>query len=91
MGEIPSPDLVVQSPIEPGRLYLHASEFGRVDYAQRLMAQMYGLNPVLETLQDGRSRRYRVRAGPFGAVSEADAALAQARRAGVIDAQLVVE
>jgi len=85
------PDQVQQGTPEPGQIFLRASEFGRVDYAQRLSAQLYGLNPVVETVQDGRDRRYRVRAGPFASVAQADAALDQARRAGVVDARLVVE
>jgi rare lipoprotein A len=85
------PDQVLQTTPEPGQIFLRASEFGRIDYAQRLSAQLYGLNPVVETVQDGRDRRYRVRAGPFTNVAQADAALDQARRAGVVDARLVVE
>lgn len=85
------PEQVFQTPPDPGQIFLRASEFGRIDYAQRLSAQMYGLNPVVETVQDGRDRRYRVRAGPFASVAEADAALDQARRAGIVDARLVVE
>ncbi len=70
---------------------LRASEFGRVDYANRVAAQLGGLHASVERVQDGRSTRYRVRAGPFPTVAAADAALDQARRAGVIDSQLVVE
>ncbi len=85
------PDQVAQTSPEPGQIWLRASEFGRIDYAQRLSAQLYGLNPAVETVQQGRDRRYRVRAGPFNSVAEADAALDQARRNGVVDARLVVE
>ena len=75
----------------PGLIVLRGSEFGRIDYANRVAAQLAGLNPSVERLQDGRSTRYRVRAGPFASVAEADSALDQARRAGVIDSHLVVE
>jgi rare lipoprotein A len=85
------PDQVAQASPEPGQIWLRASEFGRIDYAQRLSAQLAGLNAVVETVQQGRDRRYRVRAGPFNSVAEADAALDQARRNGVVDARLVVE
>ncbi len=85
------PDQVVQASPEYGQIWLRASEFGRVDYAERLKAQLYGLNPSIQTVQEGRDRRYRVRAGPFNSVAEADAALDQARRNGVVDARLVVE
>ena len=85
------PDQVAQVMVEPGQIWLRASEFGQMDYAQRLSAQLAGLHAVVETVRDGRIARYRVKAGPFNSVSEADAALDQARRSGVVDARLVVE
>ena len=85
------PDQVVQGSARPGAIYLRASEFGRVDYARRVAAQLTGLNPDIEQVREGRSDRFRVRAGPFSSVAAADAALDQARRAGVIDSHLVVE
>jgi rare lipoprotein A len=85
------PDQLSMVPATPGSIYLRASEFGRIDYAQRLAAQLTGLNPMIERVRDGRAERYTVRAGPFTSVDAADAALDQARRAGVIDSRLVVE
>ena len=85
------PDQVVQTTPTPGSLVLRASEFGRVDYANRVAAQLAGLHPTVERVREGRSERFRVRAGPFPTVAAADSALDQARRAGVIDAHLVVE
>jgi rare lipoprotein A len=85
------PDQVAQSAPAQGQIWLQASEFGRIDYAQRESAQLSGLQAAVETVREGRSERYRVRAGPFNSVSEADAALDQARRSGVVDARLVVE
>jgi rare lipoprotein A len=85
------PDQVAQMAPAPGQIWLRASEFGRIDYAQRESAQLSGLHAVVETVREGRSERYRVRSGPFNSVSEADAALDQARRSGVVDARLVVE
>ncbi len=85
------PDQVVQGPPVPGAIYLRASEFSRADYARRVAAQLTGLNPDIEQVREGRSERFRVRAGPFRSVAAADAALDQARRAGVIDSHLVVE
>ena len=85
------PDAVQQGAPESVQIFLRASEFGRIDYARRLAAQLTGLSPQVETVADGRSRRYRVRAGPFAGVAAADAALDQARRAGVVDAKLTVE
>ncbi len=85
------PDQVSQANPAPRSIFLRASEFGRIDYANRVAAQLTGLNPIVEHVHDGRSTRYRVRAGPFPTVAAADAALDQARRAGVIDSHLVVE
>ena len=85
------PDQVTQGPAAPGSIILRADEFGRVDYANREAAQLTGLSPHVERVHQGRSERYRVSAGPFPSVASADAALDQARRAGVIDSQLVVE
>jgi rare lipoprotein A len=85
------PDQVSQGSPRPGQIYLRASEFSRVDYARKVAAQLTGLNPDIEHTREGRSDHYRVRAGPFNSVAAADAALDQARRAGVIDSHLVVE
>ena len=85
------PDQVVQTTPAPGSIVLRASEFGRIDYANRVAAKLTGLHPAVERVREGRSERFRVRAGPFPTVAAADSALDQARRAGVIDAHLVVE
>ena len=85
------PDQVVQTTPRPGSIVLRASEFGRIDYANRVAARLAGLHPAVERVREGRSERFRVRAGPFPTVTAADSALDQARRAGVIDAHLVVE
>jgi rare lipoprotein A len=85
------PDQVVQGQPRPGLIYLRASEFSRIDYARRVVAQLTGLHPDIERVRTGRSETFRVRAGPFPSVAAADMALDQARRAGVIDSHLVVE
>ncbi len=85
------PDQVTAGPAAPGVIILLASEFGRADYANRQAAQLAGLHAAVERLADGRTVRYRVRAGPFPTVTAADAALDQARRAGIVDSRLVVE
>ncbi len=85
------PDQVTQGPAAPGGIYLRADDFSRIDYARREVAQLTGLQATVEQVHRGRSDSYRVRAGPFASVAAADAALDQARRAGVIDSHLVVE
>ncbi len=83
-------DQVSQGPASPGAVFLQASEFGRLDYANRLAARLTGIAARVERLRDGRTERYRVVAGPFSSVPAADAALDLALRAGVIDSRLVV-
>ncbi len=82
------PDIVLQTPPEPGRLFIRSSEFGRADYAQRSAARIGG---AVERVHGGRTDTYRVRAGPYATVPEADAALDLAHHAGVSDARIVIE
>ncbi len=84
------PERVTQVPPSPVTFWLQGDEFGRRDYAMRQQAQLAGLAPAIETVGNGRSLRYRLRAGPFPTIAAADAALAQAIRSGVTDARIVV-
>ena len=84
------PDVVDTGPAQPGLIFLQASEFGRFDYAQRLAARLAVMGARVQRLQDGRTTRYRVVAGPFISVAAADDALDRALRAGVIDSRLVI-
>lgn len=85
------PETVLQSFAAPGQLWVRAGEFGRAEYADRQRAQLTALPVSVERIREGRSELYRVRAGPFATVGEADSALDQARRAGVTDARITVE
>ena len=85
------PETVSQGMPAPGTLFVRASEFGRMEYAQQLRARLAGLPVEIERVHEPRQDRYRVRAGPFATVADVDAALAQAVRAGVADARIVVE
>ena len=85
------PETVVQGFAAPGQLWVRAGEFGRAEYAERQRAQLAALPVGVERAREGRSESYRVRAGPFTTVGEADSALDQARRAGVTDARITVE
>jgi len=82
------PDTVLQTLPEPGQLFIRSSEFSRADYAQRSAVRLGG---TVERVRGGRTYTYRVRAGPYATVPEADAALDRARLAGVSDARIVVE
>ncbi len=85
------PDQVIQTAPAPGQIYLRASEFARATYANRQAAMLRGIGARVERQRAGRSEQFRVVAGPFPTVASADAALDQARRAGVSDSHLVVE
>ena len=85
------PDTVIRVPISPCQLWLRLDEFGQAGYAERLRARLAGLGASIERVRQGRSETFRVRAGPFTDVSQADGALDRAVKAGVTDAHIVVE
>lgn len=85
------PATVMQVPPQPGALWLDLGEFHEAVYAEQRRAQLASLGARVEREGQGRSARYRVRAGPFATVPEADAALDQALRAGVSDAAITAE
>jgi cell division protein FtsN len=65
--------------------------FSRREFAERQRARAAGVNATIERARIGRSETYRVQAGPFATVAEADAALSAVIRAGIPDARIVVE
>lgn len=85
------PETVIQVSPEPGQLWIRAGEFGQARYAQVVQARLSRLGASVEQMRQGRSDTFRVRAGPFADVAQADSALDQARRAGVTDARIAVE
>lgn len=91
----PAPDVlpsgVMQGAPAPGQLWLRAGEFGQPGPARVVQGRLGGLGAVIERVGRGRAETYRLRAGPYATVAEADAALDQAARAGVTDAVIVVE
>ncbi len=76
---------------DPGTLYLRCGSFGRATYANEIAAQLSGLGAHVLRSRDGRDTVYAVRAGPFDTIPQADHALAEALRDGVIDARITVE
>jgi rare lipoprotein A len=76
---------------DPGSLYLRCGSFGRATYANEVAAQLSGLGADVLRSRDGRQTVYAVRAGPFATIPQADQALAEALRDGVIDARITVE
>jgi len=88
-------DAVVRVPAHAGQLWLRAGEFGQARYANQVRAHLARLRATpgttVERVRQGRADTFRVRAGPFATVAQADAALDQALGAGVTDAHIVVE
>jgi len=81
---------VRQGPAEPGRLLLEGSTFFRRDLALRQAAAIPGSRAEAAGPRGGQ-QPWRVVAGPFGSVAEADAALARAMAAGLQELRLIVE
>jgi rare lipoprotein A len=85
------PATVEQVFAQPGQLWLRAGQFSQSSYANAVKAE---LSPIpVEIRREGGPRQpsFVIMAGPFATVPEADAALDQARAAGVTDAVIVVE
>jgi rare lipoprotein A len=85
------PEAITMTYADPGELYLRCGSFGRATYANEVAAELSGLGATVLRSQDGRQTVYEVRAGPFATIPQADAALAQALRDGVIDARISIE
>jgi rare lipoprotein A len=85
------PENLRMSYADPGALYLRCGSFGRGQYAYVTAAKLSGLGATVLRSVDGRQSVFSVRAGPFATIAEADSALAQALRQGVIDARITVE
>ncbi len=84
------PTLITTAP-DPGRLMLDAGSFTHADAADMRARVLLDVGARVERAASGRVITYRVLAGPFASVPEADAALARAIRNGATDSRLVVE
>lgn len=87
----PLPETVTQGTPQPGRLWVRLGSFQDYQYAAIQRAKLTGLPVQIESASGNSSGRFRVMAGPFDSVAQADAALYQAIRGGVPDARIVVE
>ncbi len=85
------PDTAVRVPTDIGQLWLRAGDFGEARYADQVRARLAVLGTTVERVRQGRFETFRVRAGPFANVAQADSALDRALGAGVTDAHIVVE
>ena len=84
------PERVQMTYANPGQLVLACGSFGRFNYAHVVASRLSGLGADVVRSRDGRQTVYTVQAGPFATIAQADAALAQALSAGVIDARIRV-
>ncbi len=82
-------ETVSQGVAQPGRLFLDAGSFFTFALAQRQAARIGGRAEAVGPRS--RQQEFRVRAGPFASVAEADAALARARATGLPELAVVVE
>lgn len=85
------PEVVTLVPTAPAQLRLDAGHYGQSSYARAVQSRLAGLPTQVERVREGRTDRWRVLAGPYASVAEADAALDRALRAGVTDSRIVVE
>jgi rare lipoprotein A len=85
------PESVTQGAPHPGRLWVRLDTFQAYEYAAIQRARLIGLSPRIVSERDGNTESFRVMAGPYDSVGQADAALYQAIRGGVPDARIVVE
>ena len=85
------PERITSTYANPGQLILRCGVFGRFTYANAVAARLSGLGADVVRSRDGRQTAYAVQAGPFATIAQADAALAEALRAGVVDARISVE
>lgn len=91
LGPQPLPETVTQGTPQPGRLWVRLGTFQSYQYAAIERAKLTGLPVRIQPAPDNSTGRFRVMAGPFDSVAQADAALYQAIRGGVPDARIVVE
>jgi rare lipoprotein A len=87
----PLPETVTQGTPQPGRLWVRLGSFQSYEYAAIQRAKLSDLPVRIDRASESSGERFRVTAGPFGSVAQADAALYQAIRGGVPDARIVVE
>ncbi len=84
------PSQATQGAPAPGQLFVAGSTFTGRDAAARQAVRM-GAGARSQPASAGRSPDWRVRAGPFATIEEADTALDAALRSGVSEARILVE
>ena len=82
------PPVAQQGSPSPGALWIDGGQFDRRSYADQIARELGG---SVRSEGQGRQIVYVVREGPFQRTIDADAALDQARHAGVTGARIIVE
>ena len=82
-------ETVTQAAARPGMLMVDGGSFFTFALARQAANRLGGTAEAVGPRS--RQQEFRVRAGPFGSVAEADAALARAVAAGLAGARIVVE
>ena len=85
------PERVLQTPPDPGRLYVRLGTFQNFQYASMQRAQVASIGASIVSTFEGRAQTFSVIIGPLGSVQQADAVLDQVLRAGVTEAGIVVK
>ncbi len=91
---VPEPRLPEEAervPASPGTLWIDAGHFTGAAAADTQARRLTDIGGRAERSGTGRNQSFRVRAGPFADVAQADSALDRALLAGVTDARIVVE
>lgn len=84
--------VVTTTSVTPTNMYVQAGAFTRFDYANRTAARLAELGNVKVTSYKVRGKEFfRVRAGPIGALENADKVLERVIRAGFENARIVVD
>ncbi len=85
------PERVVFVGASPGAIFIDAGSFHRYDYAEVRASRLAGIGATVLRSLSGHEEKFAVRAGPFGSIAAADAALEKAFAQGIPDATLVIE
>lgn len=85
------PEILTQVPPQQGRLWVELNTFSEYRYANIQRARLAALGARIDSIRVGRGENFRVRLGPYGAVEDADSALARTIQAGITDGRIVIE
>jgi rare lipoprotein A len=83
---------VIVVPVRTTQIFVQAGAFAKPDNAWRLKGRLDSIGPVIVSgVQSNGVNVFRVRLGPIATVEEADQLLGQVVKAGVSEAQIIVD